>query len=103
MEPPELFEQAMTGTTPRILPARIAAGVGVKGDGRITSHTQDPQAIVIYGPLMTNRRGLDVTVASARVNKTGLSARLRDVHDRLAADRLNVGALSIKRSPLPEI
>jgi 16S rRNA processing protein RimM len=103
MEPPELFEQAMTEKTPRILLGRIGAAHGIKGEVRITSHTQDPQAIASYGPLMTNRPGLVVTIESARLNKTVLIARLRDVNDRTAAERLNGVELYIERSQLPEI
>lgn len=102
-EPPQPFEQAMTEKSTRILLGTIGAAHGIKGEVRIASHTQDPEAIASYGPLETNRPGLTITIEAARLNKTVLIARLRDVRDRNAAERLNGVELYIDRSLLPEI
>ena len=81
----------------------IARAHGIKGEVRITSHTEDPEAIADYGPLETNRPGLTITIESARLQKTVLIARLKGVRDRNAAELLNGVELYIDRSQLPEI
>jgi len=81
----------------------IGAAHGIKGEVRINSHTQNPEAIADYGPLDTDRPGLTITIESARLNKTVLVARLRGVNDRTAAERLNGVSLYVERSQLPEV
>lgn len=93
----------MTEKSTRILLGTIGAAHGINGEVRIASHTQDPEAIASYGPLATNRPGLTITIEAARLNKTVLIARLRDVRDRNAAERLNGVELYIDRNQLPEI
>jgi len=93
----------MADTSSRILLGKIGAAHGIKGEVRITSHTQDPAAIADYGPLQTNRPGLVITIESARLNKTVLVARLKGVRDRNAAETLNGVELYVDRNQLPEI
>lgn len=81
----------------------IGAAHGIKGEVRITSHTQDPQAIADYGPLETDRPGLVITIEAARLQKTVLIARIKGVRDRTAAEALNGVSLFVDRSQLPEI
>jgi 16S rRNA processing protein RimM len=93
----------MAQTPSRILMGTIGAAHGIKGEVRITSHTEDPEAIADYGPLETNRPGLTITIESARLQKTVLVARLKGVRDRNAAELLNGVELYVDRSQLPEI
>lgn len=86
----------------RILLGTIGAAHGIKGEVRITSHTQEPEAIASYGPLDTNRPGLTITIESARLQKTVLIARLKGVRDRNEAELLNGTELYIDRSRLPD-
>ena len=44
----------MSDKTSRILLGQIGAAHGIKGEVRITTHTQDPLAIASYGPLDTD-------------------------------------------------
>ena len=81
----------------------IGAAHGLKGEVRITSHTEDPEGIADYGPLETDRPGLTVTIESARLQKTVLVARIKGVTDRNAAELLNGVSLFVDRSQLPEI
>jgi len=81
----------------------IGAAHGIKGEVRIASHTEDPEAIADYGPLATNRPGLTITIESARLQKTVLIARLKGIRDRNAAELLNGVELYVERSQLPEI
>jgi 16S rRNA processing protein RimM len=59
-------------------------------------------ALVDYGPLATNRPGLTVTIVSARTTTNVLVARLKDVNDRNAAEKLNGVELFVDRSLLPD-
>ena len=93
----------MADTSSRILMGTIGAAHGIKGEVRIASHTQDPEAIADYGPLQTNRPGLVITIESARLQKTVLIARIKGVRDRNGAELLNGVELYVERSRLPDI
>ena len=96
-------EQAMADTHSRILMGTIGAAHGIKGEVRITSHTQDPEAIAEDGPLETDRPGLTIIIESARLQKNVLIARIKGVRDRNAAELLNGVGLYVDRDRLPEI
>jgi 16S rRNA processing protein RimM len=85
-----------------ILMGRIGAAHGVKGEVRIQSFTEDPMALVDYGPLATSKPGLTVTILSARTTTNVLVARLEGVNDRNAAEKLNGVELFVDRALLPE-
>ncbi|MCP8882878.1 ribosome maturation factor RimM [Devosia sp. XJ19-1] len=93
----------MADKSSRILMGTIGAAHGIKGEVRIASHTQDPEAIAGYGPLETDRPGLIITIEKARLQKTVLVARLKGINDRTAAEQLNGVSLFVDRSQLPEI
>ena len=93
----------MADNSSRILMGTIGAAHGIKGEVRIASHTEDPEAIADYGPLDTNRPGLVITIESARLQKTVLIARIEGVRDRNAAESLNGVELYVERDRLPEI
>lgn len=92
----------MADTSSLILLGTIGAAHGIKGEVRITSHTQDPEAIASYGPLSTDRAGLAVTIEVARLQKNVLIARLAGIRDRDAAEKLNGVSLFVERAKLPE-
>lgn len=92
----------MADTSARILMGKIGAAHGIKGEVRITSHTQDPEAIASYGPLDTDRPGLIITIEAARLNKTVLVARIKGIKDRNAAEALNGVSLFVDRDRLPD-
>lgn len=92
----------MADKSNRILLGTIGAAHGIKGEVRIASHTQDPEAIASYGPLDTNKPGLTITIESARLQKTVLVARLKGVRDRDEAELLNGTELYVDRSRLPD-
>src|SRR5688500_6123917 len=72
---------------------RIGAAHGIKGEVRIQSFTEDPLALVSYGPLSTDKPGLTIKL---------LVARLEGVNDRNAAEKLNGVELYVDRALLPE-
>lgn len=59
----------MTTKTNQIFLGQIGAAHGIKGQVRIATHTQDPEAIGSYGPLDTDRAGLTVTLTKVRLQK----------------------------------
>lgn len=92
----------MAEDSKKILLGTIGAAHGIKGEVRIASHTQDPEAIASYGPFETSRPGLTITIETARLSKTVLIARLKNIRDRNGAEALNGVALYIDRDRLPE-
>ncbi|MBN9316680.1 MAG: ribosome maturation factor RimM [Devosia sp.] len=87
----------------RLLVGRIGAAHGIKGEVRVQSFTEDPLALVSYGPLMTNKAGLTIRILAARTTTNVLVARIEGVNDRSAAEKLNGVELYIDRALLPEI
>ena len=85
----------------RLLMGRIGAAHGIKGEVRITSFTEEPLALVDYGPLTTNKPGLVIEIESARATTNVLVARLKGVTDRNAAEKLNGIELYVDRDVLP--
>jgi 16S rRNA processing protein RimM len=84
-----------------VLMGRIGAAHGIRGEVRLNSFTEDPEAIAAYGELSTNRPGLIITILSARPAKNVLVARLKGVTDRNAAEALNGVELFVPRDRLP--
>jgi len=81
---------------------RIGAAHGVRGEVRIQSFTEDPLALMQYGPLATSRPGLTIKIAAARTTTNVLVARLEGVTDRTAAENLNGVELFVDRALLPD-
>ena len=85
-----------------ILLGQIGAAHGIKGQVRIATHTQDPQAIGSYGPLDTDRPGLTVTLTGVRLQKNVVIAHIKGISDRTAAEQLNGVRLYVDRGRLPD-
>lgn len=90
-------------TSRKLLMGRIGAAHGIKGEVRIQSFTEDPLAIMDYGPLATNTPGLVIEILDARTTTNVLVARLKGVPDRNAAEKLNGTELYVDRDLLPQI
>jgi 16S rRNA processing protein RimM len=88
-------------TSARICVARIGAAHGVRGEVRLWTFTEDPLAVLNYGPLTTKDGSRQFEVARARAAKDHLVATLKGVNDRSAAERLNGIELYIARDQLP--
>lgn len=91
----------MTADKNRILLGQIGAAHGIRGQVRIATHTQDPEAIGSYGPLETDRPGLTVTLTKLRVQKNVVIAHIKGITDRNSAEALNGVNLFTDRSKLP--
>ena len=81
--------------------ARIGAAHGVRGEIRLWTFTEDPLAVLHYGPLITKDGTRSFEVAKARAAKDHLVATIKGVADRNAAERLNGLELYVPRDRLP--
>ncbi len=81
--------------------ARIGAAHGVRGEVRLWSFTEDPGAVVHYGPF-TTADGRVVEIESLRPAKDCLVARLKGVGSRDAAEALRNAELFVPRARLPQ-
>lgn len=85
----------------RICVARIGAAHGVRGEVKLWPFTEDPMAVLHYGPLSTKDGARQFEVARARVAKDHLVAALKGVVTREDAERVNGIELYIARDKLP--
>ena len=85
----------------RICVARIGAAHGVRGEVKLWPFTEDPMAVLHYGPLSTKDGARQFEVARARVAKDHLVAVLKGVATREDAERVNGIELYIGREKLP--
>jgi 16S rRNA processing protein RimM len=85
----------------QICVARIGAAHGVRGAVKLWTFTEDPMAVMQYGPLATKDGARKFEVAHAREAKGHLVVTLRGVATREEAERLNGLELYIPRSKLP--
>ena len=91
----------MSNTQKRILVGKFGAPHGVRGEIRLKSFTEVPDAIGGYKTLATEA-GAPVEIVSLRPQKAMLIARLKGCDSREAADKLNGVELFIDRSELAE-
>jgi 16S rRNA processing protein RimM len=92
----------MNDKSNQIFLGQIGAAHGIKGQVRITTHTQDPEAIGSYGPLATDRPGLTITITKLRLQKNVIIAHIKGITDRTAAEQLNGVGLYVDRDRLPD-
>jgi 16S rRNA processing protein RimM len=91
----------MAASPKRLCVAQIGAPHGVRGEVRLWTFTQDPQAIKRYGALESEDGTRSFDIVSMRPAKDHLVARLRGVDDRDAAERLTNTKLFVSRDRLP--
>ncbi len=85
----------------RICVAKIGAAHGVRGEVKLWPFTEDPMALLQYGPLSTKDGARQFEVLRARVAKDHLVATLKGVVNRDDAARVNGIELYISRAKLP--
>ncbi|MES2750384.1 MAG: ribosome maturation factor RimM [Pseudomonadota bacterium] len=85
----------------RICVARIGAAHGVRGEVKLWPFTEDPMAVIDYGPLSSKDGARQFEVVRARVAKDHLVAVLKGIATREDAERVNGIELYIARSSLP--
>jgi 16S rRNA processing protein RimM len=83
--------------------AVVGGAFGVRGEVRITTYTEDPQAIVRYRDLLRQDGSPAFTVLSARPAKAGVVARVKEVTTPEQADALRGVKLYVPREALPAV
>jgi len=89
------------GSARLILVGAVAGAHGVRGEVKLKSFTEDPEAIARYGPLVAPD-GRTVEIVAVRTARDGLIARFRGVDTRDAAEALKGTELMVPRDRLPE-
>lgn len=89
------------GRESRVCVAQIGAAHGLKGDLRLRSFTEDPQAFAQYGPLETEDRTRRIQIESMRPAGDAFIVHFRGVADRDAAEALRDVKLYVDRDKLP--
>jgi 16S rRNA processing protein RimM len=81
---------------------QIGAPHGVRGEVRLRSFTEEPEAIAAYGPLQTED-GRAIEIEALRPAKDYFVAALAGIHDRDAAAQLANAKLYAPRERLPQL
>jgi 16S rRNA processing protein RimM len=81
--------------------ARIGAAHGVRGAVKLWTFTEQPLAVMNYGPLATRDGTRKFEIATAREAKGHLVATLKGIVTREDAERLSGVELYIARTKLP--
>jgi 16S rRNA processing protein RimM len=100
--PRRRFARALPEAAARVCVAEIGAAHGIAGEVRLRAFTEDPLAVTQFGALQAED-GRAITIAAARPGKDCLIARIKDVADRTAAERLRNVKLYVAREKLPAI
>jgi 16S rRNA processing protein RimM len=87
--------------TKQVCIARIGAAHGVRGAVKLWTFTEDPFAVLDYGPLSTKDGTRQFEVSNAREAKDHLVATLQGVTTRNDAEKLNGVELYVSREKLP--
>jgi 16S rRNA processing protein RimM len=85
----------------RICVAQIGAAHGVRGEVKLRSFTEQPEAFMSYGPLESEDGKRRFTIEALRPVKDHFVARLAGVGDRDAAAKLTNVRLYVPRDRLP--
>jgi 16S rRNA processing protein RimM len=85
----------------KICVAKIGAAHGVRGEVKLWPFTEDPLAVMQYGPLFTKDGARQFEVDRARAAKDHLVVALKGVNSRDDVEQLNGLELFIARDKLP--
>lgn len=96
-----LARDKLIGDKTLICVGRISGPQGLKGEVRLKSYTDIPDAILGYSPLQT-KSGAQITITRLRPVKDGFAARIEGIDDRTAAENLSKTELFVTRDRLPK-
>ena len=85
-----------------ILVGRVGGAFGVQGEIRLIPYTQEPEALLEYGPLLDENGALALSLTGSRSFKDGLIVRASQVATREQAQALKGLQLYVERSRLPD-
>ena len=92
----------MSGAEKLILVGQIGGAFGVKGEVRITAFTAEPMALMDYQPLLKADGTPALTLLSARPDKAGVVAKVKEIATKEEADAARGQKLFVPRDRLPE-
>lgn len=84
-----------------IMVGRVSGAFGVRGEIRITTHTEDPMALLAYRDLRREDGSVALTLTAARPGKGGIMAKAKEVTTPEQANALRGLRLHVPRSVLP--
>jgi 16S rRNA processing protein RimM len=88
-------------TQSRVLLGVVAAAHGIKGEVKVKTFTESPQALGAYGPV-TTEQGRTLEIVQLRPTKRDEAVvRFAGLSDRNAAEELRGAQLSVPRAALP--
>src|SRR5579864_4142049 len=99
---PRMAREGEGAASGRICLGIITGPKGVRGLVRVRSFTAEPAAIAEYGPLQDEGGAQRFALELVGAHKGVLIARIADVKDRDAAERLKGVRLYVRRADLPE-
>jgi len=85
----------------RVCVAQIGAAHGVRGEVRLWTFTEDPLAVLNYGPLHSEDGKRQIDIKQVRPAGKHLVARIAGIDDRNAAETLRNVKLYVDRARLP--
>ena len=86
----------------RVCVGAIAGAFGVKGEVRITAFTADAMTLMDYQPLLKADGTPALTLLSARPDKAGVVAKVKEIATKEQADAMRGQKLFVPRDRLPE-
>lgn len=86
----------------KVLMAKIGAAHGIRGEVRVKPFGDDPLSFTDYGVLTTRDGNRSFEVQNARVQKTVVITKFKEITDRNQAEELNGVELFIDRNQLPD-
>jgi len=90
-----------SGSDHHVVLGIITSAHGIRGEVKLKSFTEDPEAIAGYGPLGTKAGGT-LQIEWLKPSRNGFIARIKGVTDRNQAEALRGTELHVDRSKLPE-
>lgn len=86
----------------RVLVGAIVGAHGIRGDVKVKSFTDDPEAVAAYGPVETEDRARKLSLKVRGQSKGTLICGIKGVADRNAAEALKGVRLYLPRTALPK-
>ena len=90
-----------SGSDHHVVLGIITSAHGIRGEVKLKSFTENPEAIASYGPLATKTGGT-LEIEWLKPSKNGFIARIKGVSDRNQAEALRGTELRVDRKKLPE-
>lgn len=92
----------MSEDTKLIVVAQITGAFGVKGEVRVRSFTEDPEAAFAYGPLVDDEGAVVLTPVKVRPLNDGFGVTAKEQLQREAWEALRGTLLHARREAMPE-